>query len=538
MKKLSFKTITTLWIIILIAVICGLSITALMIMSQKTTDEKIKQTIISAVKNNTGEMEYSNGIFEVENDFVFYSGGIYCDLFTENGEYIMGETPESLIFSPDLKENDVTETEINGEGYYVYSMLLDFTKYEYEIDVLSGQIISYEVDVTPTVKHNSIPYSETNFEDGINTTQAIEIALDHAGVSKDDAEIIGIELTSYHNRNAFKIDFTSSHSSYDKVYIRGICPINDTNETFDAVAKNALYLFPAFIIIAAIGAYIITRRTIKPVEKITESAQEISSGNDLSKRLDTGNAPYEIHKLGDTFNDMFTRLQSSFENEKRFTSDASHELRTPLAVIKAECEYALSENADENDKIEALESINEQNEKMIGLVSSLLAVTRAEQGATRFTLEKGNISNLVNDICTNFNTTKNIKLEFNINNGIEIDMNTTLITQLVENLLSNADKYGKENGNIHVKLYEENNNVILTVKDNGIGIKEEDLPKIWYRFYRADSSRGETEGFGLGLSLVKKIAEIHSAECFANSKIDEFTEISIIFKKIWKISFF
>lgn len=532
MKKLSFKVITTLWIILLIAVICGLSITALMIMSQRTADDKNKQAIISAVESNMDEMEYSNGIFEVENDFVFYSGGIYCDLFTEKGKYIMGETPETLIHSPKNGKSSVTEKEIDGEKYYVYSMLLDFTKYEYEIDVLSGQIISYEADVTPMVKFTPTPYSETKFQDGISTTQAIEIALSHAGVSKDDAEIIGVELTNYHNRNAFKIDFTSSHSSYDKVYIRGICPVGETTQAFDAVAKNALYLIPAFIIIAAIGAYIITRKTIRPVEKITESAQEISSGNDLSKRLDTGNAPYEIHKLGETFNDMFTRLQSSFENEKRFTSDASHELRTPLAVIKAECEYALSENADENDRIEALESINEQNKKMTSLVSSLLAVTRAEQGTTRFKLEKGNLSELVNDVCKNFKTTKNIQLGFHIDNGIEINMNTTLITQLIENLLSNADKYGKENGNIDVNLYTKKDNIILSVKDNGIGISEEDLPKIWNRFYRADSSRSETEGFGLGLSLVKKIAEIHSAECFAKSEINKYTEISIIFKKI------
>ena len=146
MKKLSFKTITTLWIILLISVICALSITALIVMSMKTTDDKNKQAIISAVESNMDEMEYSNGIFEVENDFVFYSGGIYCDLFTEKGEYIMGETPDALILSPKYKENSVTEKEINGEMYYVYSMLLDFTKYEYEIDVLSGQIISYEVD--------------------------------------------------------------------------------------------------------------------------------------------------------------------------------------------------------------------------------------------------------------------------------------------------------------------------------------------------------------------------------------------------------
>ena len=114
--------------------------------------------------------------------------------------------------------------------------------------------------------------------------------------------------------------------------------------------------------------------------------------------------------------------------------------------------------------IEALESINEQNEKMTGLVSSLLAVTRAEQGTTRFKLEKGNISDLISDICENFKTTKNIELNYQIDNDILIDMNSTLITQLIENLLSNADKYGKKNGVIDVKLYEKNDYIALDNK--------------------------------------------------------------------------
>ena len=529
MKKLSFKTITTVWITALIAVVCALSIIVLMIMSQNTAKEKISQTIISAVESNMDEMEYSNGVFEVETDFAFYSGGIYCDLFTSGGEYIMGETPASLVVSPDVSINTVEEREFDNERYFIYTKLLDFTKFEYEVDVLSGEIISYEVDVTPSKELVPIPYSETNFENGISTTEAIETSLSHAGVSKDEAVIMGVELTTYYDRNVFKIDFISETSSYEKVYIRGICPIDDTIAVFDAVSKNALYLLPAIILIAAIGAHIITRKTINPVEKITQSAQKISSGNDLSKRLDTGRAPLEIYKLGETFNDMFSRLQASFDNEKRFTSDVSHELRTPLAVIKAECEYALSENADGNEKIDALESINRQTDKMTSLVSSLLAVNRAEQGLKRFTLERGNISQLINDICSSFKTTKNIQLVSHIDNDIEINMNASLITQLFENLLSNADKYGKDNGVIIVKLFKENNKVVLSVRDNGIGISEDDLPKIWSRFYRADASRTQTEGFGLGLSLVKKIAEFHSAECVAKSEVDKFTEISIIF---------
>lgn len=532
MKKVSFKIITTLWITVLIAVVCGVSVTALMLISGKSADDKMKQNLVSAVQSNSDEMEYSNGIFEVENDFLYYSGGIYCDLFTENGDYISGETPDALIDSASLGETDVVKKELGGANYYVYSKLLDFTKFEYEIDVMSGQIISYEADVTPVNELKPTPYSETNFRNGISTSEAIDIVLSHAGVSRGEAEIIGVEIPSYKDRQVFKIEFTSENSSYGKIYIRAICPSDDAETVFDTVAKSAVYLLPFFVIIAAVGAYLISKKAVSPIERITQSAREISTGNDLSKRLETDKAPREISNLSETFNGMFERLQTSFENEKRFTSDASHELRTPLAVIKAECEYALSENADDEERMQALESVEEQADKMASLVSSLLAVTRAEQGQSRFALEKANLSELVNEICGKFKPTKNIKLITDTDNNIEINLNTSLISQLVENLLSNADKYGKENGVINVRLYRENDSAVLSVRDNGTGISEADLPKIWNRFYRADASRSETEGFGLGLALVKKIAEIHSAECAAESEIGEFTEIKIIFKKI------
>ncbi len=531
MKKISFKIITTLWITVLIAVVCGVSITMLMLISRKTADDKLKQTLISAVQSNSDEMEFSNGIFEIENDFIYYSDGVYCDLFSEDGEYISGETPHTLIKAPsDFKK--VIKRTFDNKDYYVYSELLNFTKFEYEIDILSGQIISYESDVTPVNELKPTPYSETKFQNGISTNEAIEIALGHAGIKKDEATIIGVEIPLYSDRQVFKVEFTAESSSCKKVYIRAICPSEDVKTMFGNIGESAMYLLPFFVIIAAVGAYIISKKTVTPIEKITDSAHEISSGNDLSKRLETTKAPYEISNLADTFNGMFERLQTSFENEKRFTSDASHELRTPLAVIKAECEYALSENADDEERIQALESVEEQADKMISLVSSLLAVTRAEQGQNRFALEEANLGELTEDICGKFKTTKNISLITDIEDDIIINMNSSLITQLVENLLSNADKYGRENGIINVKLYSEGDKAVLSVRDNGIGISEADLPKIWNRFYRADASRSEKEGFGLGLSLVKKIAEIHSAECIAKSEIDKFTEILIVFKKI------
>ncbi|MBO5410834.1 MAG: hypothetical protein J6A60_06200, partial [Clostridia bacterium] len=258
MKKLSFKIITTVWITLLIAVVCAVSVTALMLISRKTADDKLRQTLVAAVQSNSDEMEFSNGIFEVENDFVYYSDGVYCDLFSEDGGYISGETPHTLIEAPsDL--NKVVKKTIDGKEYYVYSELLEFTKFEYEIDIRSGKVISYEADVTPVNELRPVPYSETNFQNGISTNEAIDIALNHAGIKKNEATVIGVQIPVYSDREVFKIEFTADSSSCQKIYIRAICQAEDAVTVFSSIGRSAVYILPFFVIIAAVGAYIISK---------------------------------------------------------------------------------------------------------------------------------------------------------------------------------------------------------------------------------------------------------------------------------------
>ena len=267
---------------------------------------------------------------------------------------------------------------------------------------------------------------------------------------------------------------------------------------------------------------------MKPVENICRSAHEITDGTDLSKRIEMEKSAGEIYTLAETFNDMLARLQTSFENEKQFTSDASHELRTPLAVIKAECEYALSDNASEEDMLEALSSIDEQTDKMTKLVTALLTLSRTEQGDKRYKLEDTDLSELVKKTCADFVPAKNITLTADIEDNIIIPAQAQLISLMLENLLSNAVKYGRDGGRIEVRL-KKDSGIVLSVKDDGIGIKEEDLPKIWGRFYRADESRSRESGFGLGLSLVSQIAALHGGKVSASSVYGEGSEFTVTF---------
>lgn len=529
MKKLSFKTKITIWITLLITIICAVSIAGILLTSRSVANAELRQTLINTVERNADEIEYKNGILEVESDFSFYSDGIYCDVYNEKLEYINGRTPEGLIDSEVFSSGDISERSNENGKYFVYDFYLDFQKYEYEIDVFSGQIIQYEADSVSPAEQKEGEYLVTHFNEGISTEQAIDIALAHAGANRENSTIITAEIPSYDNRQVFKIEFTCSEPLLGGVWVRGTVPADTADGAFGAINKTILYIMPVFILIAALGAYILSKRTIRPVENITRSAQEISSGNDLSKRIETDGGSNEISALAQTFNGMLARLQTSFESEKQFTSDASHELRTPLAVIKAECEYALSANADSEDKEEALASINGQADKMTALVNALLSLTRTEQGTQRFHFENADLSSLVEDTCSAFVTSKGITLNTEIEKNITLNTDTSLISRLLENLLSNAVRYGKENGYINVILKKENDKITLTVEDNGIGIKEEDLPKIWGRFYRADTSRSSGDGFGLGLALVERIAALHGGKAEVESVFGEGSKFIITF---------
>lgn len=529
MKHSSFKLKITFWITLLIAIVCTLAISGIMIMSSRIADSELQQDLIGIVERNVDEIEYKNGILEIEKDFAFYYDEVYCNVFDEAGQYINGESPASLVNSENLKNGEVGTFETDGGKYYYYDTRLDFQKYEYEIDVISGQILKYEADTVMTEQLSDTEHKETNFNGGISSSKAVEIALNHTGLKKEELKSLNVEITSDSDKAVFKVEFICNESTYPPIWVRGVINADSATSTLNAISKTLVFILPLFIVIAAVGAYIISRRAMTPIENITRSAKEISSGNDLSKRIEPGKSAEELSSLAQTFNEMLASLQASFESEKQFTSDASHELRTPLAVIKAECEYAMSDLAESEDKEDALSEISEQAEKMTKLVSALLTLSRTENGDKRYKLENTDISALLKSVLQKFTPQKGITLNTDIEDGICMPAQSELFSLMAENLLSNAVKYGKENGTIKLSLKKDGNKTVLSIKDDGIGIKEENIEKIFNRFFRADESRSKTEGFGLGLSIAKQIAELHSGEITVLSVYGKGSEFKIIF---------
>ena len=343
-----------------------------------------------------------------------------------------------------------------------------------------------------------------------------------------------IEKIKYKGENYYVFDKALTVSGLEELWLRGVVSQNESTNILYNVVRLSFWLLPALAVLAILGGYIITRRSFLPVEQLAKSAEEIGTGNDLSKRLDIGPGNDEIHMLANAFNDTFARLERNFEAEKQFASDASHELRTPLSVILAQSEYALEFCETPEEYREALQVIERQGNKMSDIISQLLFFTRLTQGTETINKENLCLSSLVQGICEEQKvlSQKNISLSSDIQTDIYVDTDRILLERCLNNLLSNAYKYGKENGHVRVRLRRDADKIILSIKDDGIGISPENITKIWERFYQADSSRngiGDDRGLGLGLSMVKQICETLDITAKVVSTLGEGSEFILIF---------
>ena len=275
------------------------------------------------------------------------------------------------------------------------------------------------------------------------------------------------------------------------------------------------------IALALLVGYSITRRAFLPIEEIRRTAETIGAGSDLSARISTERTQGEIRQLAETFNEMFERLETSFEHERQFTSDASHELRTPVAVITSQAEYALLPDATTEEQREGLEVILEQAGKMSALISQLLLLARADNGTQQLSMAPTDLSLLAEEAaeqCRGSALQRQIRLELEIQPDVIVEGDPESLSRALRNLLENAIQYGRTGGFVRLKLGMEENFAVCSVQDDGIGISAEDLPRIWQRFYRADPSRNPSgSNTGLGLALVKWIVEAHHGSIHAES---------------------
>ena len=305
-------------------------------------------------------------------------------------------------------------------------------------------------------------------------------------------------------------------------WIRGIYPLsrfqNDISKMWDILFY---YIAPLFIAFVAFVGYKIVKNAFKPVKKISETALEIKKSKNFSRRIELDNSEDEIHKMAYTFNEMLDTVEETFIHEKQFSSDVSHELRTPITVILAQSDYALDYVDTLDEAMESFEVINRQAKKMTSLINQIMELSKLER-QNEIEKERINFSNIILQLLEDYRTlleNSNIELITNIEKDLRIYGNKLMIERLFINLFTNAMKFTKTT--ISVSLNRINKEIILQIKDDGVGIAKGEQKYIWDRFFQINNSRNKDKnrGSGLGLSMVNKIAQLHSATIEVESEI-------------------
>lgn len=307
-------------------------------------------------------------------------------------------------------------------------------------------------------------------------------------------------------------------------WIRGVRTASGLSKELTLFLISIAILAPISILGMTWVGRRILKRAFVPIKDVTQMAEEITESRDYTKRVSSSYklSYVETTRLTKVFNDMISSVQSTFEKEKRFNQNVSHELRTPLSVILSESEFG-SKYADSlEESKESHTIINRQAKLMKNMTEQILELSKTQK-LNWNDLERLSLSSLISEYCQAQErkwAESAIDFKVAIEPNLWIKGEKLLVIRMLDNLLSNAMKFTRTS--ISITLERVDNQALLKVADDGIGISEDQLNKIWDRFYQVEDSRNKSlnSGVGLGLSFVKDIAELHRAELDIQSKED------------------
>jgi signal transduction histidine kinase len=292
----------------------------------------------------------------------------------------------------------------------------------------------------------------------------------------------------------------------------------ETKEITETVAELLvayIAVLPVVIVAVGFGAWWVARRAVAPVQAIAAQAETISA-SDLHQRLPTPSSQDEIAHLTSVLNGMFDRLQRSFDQVTRFTSDASHELRTPLALMRAEAESALNARNSAPDQRELCANVIKQCLELSHIVDGLLFLSRADNRHLALEQETVDLTSLVRELREDAEILAlplNLTLQCDLPSELRVRGDRRLLSRALMNLIDNAIKYNRAGGAVVISALVHRETAVLTIRNNGDGIFGEAKEKVFDRFYRGDSLSGDVAaGHGLGLSIAREIARAHNGD--------------------------
>ena len=307
--------------------------------------------------------------------------------------------------------------------------------------------------------------------------------------------------------------------------------VNRIEQIVHNLFSNTIIAMPVMLVLCICSGMFASYKIRTILKNIIIVTNRITTQN-LSERLPVPQVEDEIQDLTLTVNSMMDRLETSISEIKQFSSDVSHELRNPLFALKGEIEVCLSKKRDAAEYRESLQICLERINILIKMVNDLFFITRFEHNRIHLNFDRIELCTMITDMHDFFSPIaqqKNIDLTISRCDKVIVWVDKVKTAQLLNNILDNALKYTPQNGVIDISLVQaEENKIELTIRDSGMGMPEDELDKIFNRFYQVDQSRGKIKsGAGLGLHICKKIIEAHGGTIQARLNPDKGTAFVI-----------
>jgi heavy metal sensor kinase len=294
------------------------------------------------------------------------------------------------------------------------------------------------------------------------------------------------------------------------------------NEAHAELARIAWILglgLPLGAVAAAAAGYHLAKRALAPVDRLARQASAITAER-LGERLTVDAPDEELGRLAHAFNATLARLEQSFNEMRRFTSDASHELRTPLTAVRTVGEVGLQEPRSPERYREIIGSMLEEVDRLSQLVDSLLTLSRADAGHVKLARQAIDVASLVDEAVSQLLVLaeeKKQRIVTDVARPLVISADPVLLRRAVSNLLDNAIKYSPCSTAIHVMLSQADREAVLSIRDEGPGIAAADQVDIFDRFFRVDRARTQTSGAGLGLAIARWVVNAHDGRITVES---------------------
>lgn len=442
--------------------------------------------------------------------------------------------PKTLSFKLTLWYSVIFAFSILG-GFLSFNFLLS-SKLHKELD---QNLLNEAKEISMLMNRKGISQVKTAIvleaeSEGVDKVFYRLLDMDGKSILKTDDSHWGIDA----GRKAINIISGGRHSFFETVAIPGrsysarslysrlgedhilqIMVSTEDSMKFLTICRQIFLLIMGFIFLFSIAVgWFMARRALTGVEEVTKTAISVSDG-EFDKRVKVTGHGEEIDRLATTFNRMLERVQGLIKDIREINDNIAHDLRSPVTRIRGTAENSIMTAKPGSEQESVGAAIIEECDGLLSMINTMLDISEAEAGVSKLNISVVNLSRIIIEACELFQPvadSKDIRIIYNTDDDIFISADKVKIQRLIANLLDNGIKYSDNNGTVIISAERRTNGAAVSVKDNGIGISGEDLPKIFNRFYRCDQSRS-FQGVGLGLSLARAIVTLHKGDISVSS---------------------